>query len=247
MDGIILSRHQSRMIDSVAIDQYGIPGMLLMENAGRGVVELLLDWDPALASEGAGIVSILCGKGNNAGDGFVIARHLETQGVRAHVLLLCDPAELRGDALLNYQILQHTNVRVVDLYHPAVDSEEGTDAEFSSTELFQLLDDKCENSAWLVDALLGTGAKGEPLEPFRTAIDWMNRQEAKRLAIDVPSGLDCDTGTPADVCLQADHTCTFVAMKQGFTEPAAEGYLGCVHVVSIGIPPRLILEVASGA
>lgn len=237
------------MVDSVAIDQYGIPGMVLMENAGRGVVDLLLDWDPSLTGEGSGAVSILCGSGNNAGDGFVIARHLEIEGVRAHVLLLRNPAELRGDALMNYQILEHTNVRIVDLYSPTTDSsvEEQPDesSDSFSTELFQRLDEKCENSAWLVDAMLGTGAKGEPREPYRTAIEWMNRQNAKRLAIDVPSGLDCNSGEAAEACVRADHTCTFVALKQGFTESTAQEYLGRTHVVSIGIPPRLILEIAS--
>ena len=250
MDSITLTRHQSRTIDSVAIDQYGIPGMVLMENAGRGVVDVLLDCDPSLADEQGGTVSILCGNGNNAGDGFVIARHLETKGVRAHVMLLRDPAEFRGDALLNYRILEHTNVRIVDLYSPVSDSSEEEQpveaSESFSTSLFQRLDDKCENSAWLVDAMLGTGAKGEPREPYRTAIEWMNRQDARRMAIDVPSGLDCNSGEVAEVCVRADHTCTFVAVKQGFVEPAAQVCLGRTHVVSIGIPPRLILEVASG-
>ena len=103
------------------------------------------------------------------------------------------------------------------------------------------------DAVWLVDAMLGTGAQGEPREPFRTAIQWMNRQSAKRLAIDVPSGLDCDTGQAAEHTFAADHTCTFVAAKVGFSASEAAQYLGQLHVVSIGIPPRLILEVAGSA
>ena len=231
MEARTLTREQSRRVDAIAINEYGIPGMVLMENAGRGVAELLLNWDPKLAGDHDRWVAILCGKGNNAGDGFVIARHLEIRGVRCHVLLLCDPGELRGDALQNYEILQHSNVRIVNLSqseHFAYDLEaQGADA------------------AWLIDAMLGTGARGEPREPFASAIAWMNAHEGKTVAIDVPSGLDCDTGEPAGNCVRADHTCSFVAPKQGFAEPAAAEFLGHLHVLSIGIPPRLILEVLS--
>ena len=172
-------------------------------------------------------------KGNNAGDGFVIARHLEIHGVRCRVLLLGDPEELQGDARANYEILQHTNVRTIDLS--------------LSEELTADLEASAPDATWLVDAMLGTGAHGEPREPFTTAIQWMNAQSARRLAIDVPSGLDCDAGIAAESCVRADYTCTFVAAKQGFAEPKAQQHLGELRVVSIGIPPRLILEVVSGA
>ncbi len=231
MDGIALTREQSRSIDSIAINDYGIPSMVLMENAGRGVVELLLSWDPTLAGDDAKLAVILCGKGNNAGDGFVIARHLEIHGVRCRVVLLCDSNDLSGDAQQNFEILQKTNVRIVDL---------------SQTEdLPAELNANAGEATWLVDAMLGTGAQGEPREPFATAIGWMNGQRAKRLALDVPSGLDCDTGTASNVCVRADATCTFVAAKRGFLEETAAEYMGQLHVVSIGVPPRLILEVVS--
>ena len=233
MNRLLLSREQSRRVDALAISEYGIPGMVLMENAGRGVVEILLRKDETLTGADAPLVSILCGKGNNAGDGFVVARHLEIHGVRCHVLLLCHPSELRGDAQANYKILQHTNVRTIDLSQ--------------SEDLATELDAHSGTAVWLVDAMLGTGARGEPRAPFRTAIEWANRQSARRLALDVPSGLDCDSGAAAEVCFSADCTCTFVAAKQGFAQPTAEPYLGDLRVVSIGVPPRLILEVASGA
>ena len=230
MESITLTRRQSRAVDSAAINEYGIPGMVLMENAGRGVVELLLGWDRSLVGEQAHSVAILCGKGNNAGDGFVIARHLEIRGARPLVMLLCPPDELRGDARQNYEILTHSHVQRVELS--------------AATDLVDQLERNAADAAWLVDAMLGTGASGEPREPFRTAIKWMNRQPAKRLAIDVPSGLDCDTGIPAECTIRADYTCTFVAAKQGFSTPEASRSLGQLHVVSIGIPPQLILQVA---
>ncbi len=227
MAEITLTRAQSRAVDAAAIERCGFSGMVLMENAGRGVVELLLDWDPALAEAGAAPIAILCGKGNNAGDGFVIARHLEIRGACPRVFLLFPSEELRGDALQNYEILRHTNVPIVDL---------------SKTDDLQAqLQSQTADAAWIVDAMLGTGAHGEPREPIRSAITWMNQHKGKRLAIDVPSGLDCDTGQPAECCVRADHTCTFVAPKIGFA--TAGNILGQLHVVSIGIPPRLIEEV----
>ena len=196
-----------------------------MENAGRGCVDVL----ERLGIDGP--VVILCGKGNNAGDGFVIARHLEIRGHVCRVLLLCPPDDLRGDAATNFAILQKTNVPIVDLSQRAG----------SSATPNELAD-----AAWLVDALLGTGARGEPRPPFDTAIDWINARRAttQALAVDVPSGLDCDTGQPAAHTVRADHTCTFAAMKIGFTQPAAKPYVGTVHVCDIGVPPRLIRELA---
>jgi hydroxyethylthiazole kinase-like uncharacterized protein yjeF len=219
MAAVALTRQQCREIDRRAIEQYGFSGLVLMENAGRGCVDVL---------ERVGIdgpVVILCGKGNNAGDGFVIARHLEIRGHACHVLLLGSPAGLRGDAAANFSILQKTSVPIIDLSQRAGPSS-------APAEL--------ADAAWLVDALLGTGAVGEPRPPFDTAIDWMNAHSAKKLAVDLPSGLDCDTGQPAQHTVRADHTCTFAAMKIGFTQPAAKPFTGTVHVCDIGVPPELL-------
>lgn len=222
---VVLTREQVRRVDQIAIDDYGIPGMVLMENAGRGAVEALLAFDPTL-----GPVAILCGKGNNAGDGFVIARHLEIRSVPVKVLLLSAPDKLTGDARQNFEILTHAGVPITDL---------------SASVTMAGLDQHARSARWLVDALLGTGAKGEPREPFATAIHWMNSQPARRLAVDVPSGLDCDTGVPSAATVRADLTCTFVAAKRGFLTDAAKPYLGELRVLSIGVPPRLVREVAA--
>jgi NAD(P)H-hydrate epimerase len=208
----LLTREQSRQVDRIAIDDYGIAGLVLMENAGRGVVDVLT----ALGIDGP--VLILCGGGNNGGDGFVIARHLAIRGAECRVVTLVPEEKLTGDALTNFHILQKGDVPIVDF------TDVDTDA------------------AWIVDAMLGTGARGEPRPPLPTAIDWMNAQPAKKMAIDVPSGLDCDTGQPATHTVRADHTCTFVARKQGFAAPGASEFTGQVHVVEIGTPPRLLRE-----
>lgn len=228
---VALNRKQSRLIDQIAIEQYGFSGLVLMENAGRGVVDVLLQTDSQLIGAPDRRVTILCGKGNNAGDGFVIARHLAIRNVAAKVLLLCPSSDLRGDALHNYEILTHCNVPIAEL------SE--------SSSISAALDEQADGSSWLVDAILGTGAQGEPRSPFDQAIDWMNRQAAKRLALDLPSGLDCDTGQPARQTVRADLTCTFVTSKVGFQISPAEDYLGQLYVVSIGIPPTLADQVAA--
>jgi len=217
-----LTREQARQIDRQAIDQLGIPSVVLMENAGRGCVDLLERLGIA------GPVAILCGKGNNGGDGLVIARHLWIRGYEPRVLLVSAADELAGDAATNYHILARSGGT---LHHLA-------DAE--PDKLPAVLDRQAGDCAWLVDALLGTGVTGAPRPPYDALIEWANAQSARRLAVDVPSGLDCDTGEPHPPTFRADHTATFVGMKVGYGEPSATDYVGQVHVVEIGIPPGAI-------
>ncbi len=228
-----LTREQSRELDRRATDEYGIPSIVLMENAGRGCVDVL----ERLGISGP--VAILCGKGNNAGDGFVIARHLAIRGHECCVILLCSPEELRGDAATNFAILQKCGSTIIDL------SQQRAEVSPPPANLHDHLKHHAAGATWLIDAILGTGAVGEPRPPFDAAIDWINQRDAKTqvLAVDVPSGLNCDNGQPAAHTVRADHTCTFAAMKIGFTEPAAKPYLRTVHVCDIGVPPRLMDDI----
>ncbi len=217
-----LSRAEVREIDRRAIDEFGVAGLVLMENAGRGCADVL-------GKLGCiGPVAIVCGKGNNAGDGFVIARHLDWRGIDVRVLLLGAPADLRGDAAANYEIARRSGLTLIDL------SQSGD---------MQALAAQLADADWIVDALLGTGASGPPQPLFAAAIRQMNGSAAKRLAVDLPSGLDCDTGEPAEPTFQAHHTCTFVAPKKGFANPSAAPILGQVHVIDIGAP-RILIESA---
>lgn len=196
-------------------------GLVLMENAGRGCVDVL---------ERVGIsgpVAVLCGRGNNGGDGFVIARHLDLRGHAVRVVLCCNPQSLTGDAAANYPILARSGVEIVphgDAFQP------------------DLLRRSLEDAEWIVDALLGTGAQGEPRSPYREIIPVVNAHSAKKLAVDLPSGLDCDTGQAASPTFRADHTCTFVAAKPGLLVPAAKEFVGELHVLDIGAPRKLIEE-----
>jgi len=191
-----------------------------MENAGRGCVDVL-------ARLGcAGPVAIVCGKGNNAGDGFVIARHLDARGIFVRVVLLGAPGELRGDAAANYAVIARCGLEISDL-----------SGDFNAATFLEQL----APAEWIVDALLGTGASGLPREPLAAAIRAMNAAAGRKLAVDLPSGLDCDTGIPAEPTFRADHTCTFVAPKLGFSAASGRAVLGDVHVVEIGVP-RILLE-----
>lgn len=216
-----LSRDEVRQIDSTAIERYGMSGLVLMENAGRGAAETIA---PLLNGRRA---ILLCGKGNNAGDGYVIARHLQLLGCEAEIFQLSDPGELRGDALVNWQIAEHAELlrRVV-----SEELRQSAWAELAAAEV-------------IVDAMVGTGASGALREPFAAASEAANASSALRIAIDLPSGIDCDSGQTSGVCFAADHTITFVAAKQGFERPQAKRWIGQVTVVSIGVPLRLLQSV----
>jgi len=206
------------------MDQYGISSIVLMENAGRGVADTLCHLGIA------GPVVICCGKGNNAGDGFVIARHLEIRGYPVRVLLWADPQELHGDAATNYRILGRTDVPIDVL------------ARFSPAHDTPALDEHLAGAAWIVDALLGTGAQGEPRPPLDAVIDRINAAGPPVLAVDLPSGLDCDTGRPSQHTIRAAHTCTFAAFKPGLLAPGADQYTGTIHLLDIGAPRKLVEE-----
>jgi NAD(P)H-hydrate epimerase len=248
-----VTREQSREVDRRAVQQCGMSGLVLMENAGRGTADVLCRLWPAAACGEKGDsphlceapsgpfrqmgtvpffpirpAIICCGKGNNAGDGFVVARHLDLRGYPVRVLVWAEPEELTGDAGVNFGILRHCGVPL-EIFGNRHDAE----------RLAGLLAD----AAWIVDALLGTGARGEPRPPLCAVIDALNASPAPKLAVDLPSGLDCDTGEAARHTIRAAETCTFVAMKRGFLAPGAAQYTGRVHVLDIGAPRKLVEEV----
>jgi NAD(P)H-hydrate epimerase len=215
---LYLTRAQVRDIDRRALADYGVPGVVLMENAGRGAA----DWLQSLGV--AGPVVVACGKGNNGGDGFVLARHLDNAGVAVRVLLFARPEDLTGDAAINYQIVVKSGL---DLrINPGAVAAELAGAE------------------WIVDALFGTGLSGPPRPPFDAIVAAINACGAKVLAVDIPSGLDCDNGQPLGPTVRATHTATFVAMKKGCAAPTAREWLGEVRVIDIGAPRRVIAEVS---
>jgi len=223
-----LTRLEVRDVDRCAAEEFGLAGLVLMENAGCHAAELLAGLLPDSSR-----VCVVCGKGNNAGDGFVIARHLDALGIGVQVLLASPPASLTGDAAVNHRVVERAGLPMKDL------SQAGED------EWRQVLG--ASQADWIVDALLGTGAVGRVSGAVATAIAAINalRQappaRLRVFAVDLPSGMDCDSGLPLGTCVRADVTATFVARKTGFAAMGAAELTGQVHVLGIGVP-RVLLE-----
>lgn len=221
LPGETLTSQQIRELDLLAIEHVGIPGIVLMENAARGAAEFLFGLLPNPPRER---VVVLCGPGNNGGDGFAAARHLTNGGANTTVVLAAPAAKIAGDAAINLRIIERMSIPIIDAA-----------ADFSPAE------EALRAATWIVDALLGTGGSGPPRGVVADLIRAANRVEtARRLAIDLPSGLQADSGEVFDPCFRADATVTFVAAKTGFVQPAAAERVGRLHVVEIGIPRNLI-------
>lgn len=214
-----LSRDAVRDVDRRAIEEFGMPGLVMMENAGRGTAELLCQYADS------GPVAVCAGKGNNGGDGFVIARHLDNRRRPVTVHLFADPDDLHGDAATNFEILRRAQVPIQ--VWDADWSEDALAAELGQAE-------------WIVDALLGTGTRGSIRAPFDRIIPLVNAAGKPVLAVDLPSGLDCDSGQSLGQCIRARATASFVSRKRGFDEPASSEFTGDVHVIDIGVPRRLL-------
>lgn len=226
-----LTVEQSRAIDAWAMQTLGIPGLVLMENAGRGCAEHILK---ALPSGGAARVLLLCGPGNNGGDGFVIARHLASAGAAVDVVLAAAPEKSTGDAGVNMRIIEQMRLPVVRACEPGGLSR--VSALVAAADV-------------IVDALLGTGSRGGPRGVITDLICIANATPARplpaggarrpqRVAIDIPSGLDADTGAVFEPCFRADLTLTMVASKVGFARDSAQSCLGRVELIDIGISRR---------
>jgi NAD(P)H-hydrate epimerase len=215
-----LTREQVRDLDRRATEEYGVPSIVLMENAGHGMAELLR----ALGIHGP--VVICCGKGNNGGDGFVMARRLDAAGVAVRVLLCADPAQLTGDAAVNHRILTAGGVPMQVFPPPSLDEDR--------------LRGELAIADWVVDALFGSGVRGAVQPPYDRIIAAINAGSARVFAVDIPSGLDSDTGLPLGIAVRAHHTATVAALKKGFLNPSAAPWLGRVHLLDMGAPAALL-------
>jgi hydroxyethylthiazole kinase-like uncharacterized protein yjeF len=214
-----MTRQEVRDIDAWAIDIMGVPGVILMENAGRSCAELILEELRAVRSPK---VAIFCGTGNNGGDGYVIARHLLNSGCDVRAYICGSREKIKGDAKINLDILTKMGLVPVDIAMMAGGPEEQAGP----------LAEDCD---MVVDAIFGTGLSESLGSQYVSLINAINRMDAKKLAVDIPSGLDCDTCKPLPVAVRADMTVTFVAAKRGFAYATAAQYTGEVYVASIGI------------
>ena len=220
----VLTREEMRELDRKAIEEYKIPGIILMENAGRNVAEEILKMldDPQQAK-----VAILSGKGNNGGDGFVIARHLYNHSISVDVFLVARVSDILkdGDAGTNLQILLNMKIPVKEILDiPSINS----------------ILKELNGYNILVDALFGTGLSGDVREPFKTLINGVNNLNKHMVSVDIPSGLDCNTGKILGAAIKATKTVTFAIAKKGFYLNNGPSYTGKVIVSDISIPRELI-------
>ena len=218
---IAMSRDQVRGFDNWAINTAYVPGVVLMENAGRSCAELIKQKLDEIKGNTA---CIFCGTGNNGGDGFVIARHLTNVNIRVVTVICGDAAKIKGDALINYKIAEKIGLNI-EYLDPSDDNLE------------QRVRSLARNSTIIVDALFGTGLTGSLRNGYDILVNTINALGKPVIAVDIPSGLDCDTGTAAGATIKAESTVTFVAVKKGFTKPEAKKYTGQIYIASIGIEP----------
>jgi len=201
-------------------DRLGMKRFLMMENAGHGIADYAVGkFSKGLANKQ---VVAVCGTGNNGGDGFVAARHLARHS-KIDVVLLGSYDQIKSEeAKMNWTILRNMadSIRIEEC------------GEKISAKGLQ----KIQNADIIIDAIFGTGIRGEILEPYSSAIRAINSSDAFRLAVDVPSGYDPNTGKPHDICVVADSTVTFHRLKVGMTRK--NRYTGSVHLELIGIPPE---------
>jgi len=238
-----ISRSAVRAIDQQAIDVFGMADVVLMENAGAGAARHIITLGHHHAQQ-KGLsrslrVVVLCGGGNNGGDGFVIARHLHNAGMRVEAIALRALDRLPADAGVNALIASRMGL----VTHVDLEALEASEAQTSAALGIARVKAQLAKADLIVDCLLGTGFEGEvrpPMDAVILACNEARRQGAMVVAIDVPSGLDCQTGAAAAATVVADLTVTFVAVKQGFCCATAQPYLGRVEVVDIGVPRELV-------
>ena len=223
----VLDAGQMREADRQTIDVIGIPSAVLMENAGRQVVAAM---ETAFAQLPGSSVAILCGCGNNGGDGFVVARVLWQRGIEAQVYVIGPLDEVRGDARANLDILGRLGLPVVE-----IQSDE--DWELHSSEVLR--------SDIVVDAIFGTGLSSPLRGLHETVAEDLNAVDVPVVAVDLPSGLSADSDTPIGTTVHATLTVTLGAPKVPLMLPPAESLAGTVVVADIGIP-RTVIETLPG-
>jgi hydroxyethylthiazole kinase-like uncharacterized protein yjeF len=218
----VVTADEMQELDRKAIEDYRIPGIVLMENAGRGAAEIILNTFRELPRQRT---AILAGKGNNGGDGFVIGRHLLNRRIPVKIFLLADPKALRGDAETNYQIFLRMKGDVLSI---------------SSSLEYQRVKKELEQFDLLIDGILGTGLDAEVRGTYRDVIQHLNALQKPIVAIDIPSGLDATTGKPLGAAIRASLTITFGLPKVGHLISPGTDYVGELKVLDIGIPRTLV-------
>lgn len=235
---VVFDREGVRAVDRAAVEEFGIPGIALMENAAAS---LAAECFGALRGSDDPFALILCGPGNNGGDGYACARRLLNGGVRVGVVSLDDPREATSDAGINAHALRAMRDPGAEIR--SLHGRAREDAGRALDALAQSLGEP----ALVVDAMLGTGLDRALGQPYASAVRWVNERRARTgvvvVAADIPTGLDANTGeAPGGLAVRASITVTFAGIKEGFLTPGAREYLGEIVVADIGAPRELLLR-----
>lgn len=216
-----ITREEMRELDRRAIEEYHIPSLILMENAGRGAAQIILE------KIRQGPVAILCGRGNNGGDGFVIARHISNYGIPVQVYFTGKLSEIppESDPGINLKILRAMGL---------------TPLEILDVHALKLYQEQMRHAEIVVDALFGTGLQGEIREPVLRIMEELKSWNIPSIAVDIPSGLDANTGAILGTILPAVLTITFGLPKIGFLH--AQQWTGPIVIVDISIPNKLLQQ-----
>lgn len=223
---------EARLIDQNAQTKWNVPTLLLMENAAHSLLKNFLENVPRLNNYILPKkILVVAGKGNNGGDGFALARLLELQGLECHVVTFTPFDQYQGDAKINLDILR----KIFD------DDPKKITYYDSSCDLRNKLSQETKWCDWIVDALLGTGAKSRPDSIYNNVISSINESKKPIYSIDVPSGLDSDTGEAEFEAVRATLTTTLAVVKKGLVTENAKQYVGELHLGGIGIPVEQLL------
>jgi len=217
----LVTADEMRRMDGATIESFGLPGRVLMENAGRGATAFFLK---AIYRQSTGPVGIAAGRGNNGGDGFVMARYLCQKGIPTTVFLFSPRDRIQGDASANLKLLDAMGVPVVEIVDEAA---------------FEAQKSLMDRQRFWIDAIFGTGLSSDVRGYFKAVINFINDLKRPIFSVDIPSGLNADTGQICGVCIRAQATATFGFAKNGqFTYPG-RSLTGKLKVIEIGIPPHV--------
>jgi NAD(P)H-hydrate epimerase len=221
----LVTAAEMQEMDRQTIESFGLPGRVLMENAGRGATWFLLDHFRGIPITTIGIIA---GRGNNGGDGFVIARYLCHKGIQVRVYLLAKSNAVRGDAAANLNLLAPLGIPIIEI--PDEKAFSKVNADMQHIDLW-------------VDAILGTGLKSEVKGYYGKVITFINGVNKPTFAVDIPSGLNSDTGQPCGACINAQATATFAFAKTGHLLQPGATYTGKLKIVDIGIPNKIAEQI----
>ncbi len=220
-----LSASTIMKLDQITSAQFKIPTLLLMENAGRSVAE---EAKKIMSKKGS--VLILCGSGNNGGDGFAAARHLTNAGVSVNIWIIGRPERFKPDTVANYQMM----------------TAMGIPFKLFDADLMKNFMKDLKSSKLIIDALFGVGLSRNLEEPYISLVDLVNKAKKRVLSIDLPSGLHADTGNVMGKCIRAHTTVTLAALKPGLYVNEGPAHAGKIKIADISIPKVLIEKALHG-